>query len=172
VYVAGDGADIGGAEAAAERGRLAALDTARRLGRIDAARRDALAAPARHALSRALRGRRFLDTLFRPPDWSRLPAGDTVVCRCEEVTAQAVLDAVAIGCMGPNQAKAFLRCGMGPCQGRQCALTVQTLIARAREVPEYAVGYLRLRPPVKPVTLAEIASLPQSDAAVRAVVRG
>jgi NADPH-dependent 2,4-dienoyl-CoA reductase/sulfur reductase-like enzyme len=172
VYIAGDGAGIGGAEAAAARGRLAAFDAARRLGRIDAARRDAAAAPVRRALDRALRGRNFLDLLFRPPDWSRLPSGDTVVCRCEEVSASQVLDAVAIGCTGPNQAKAFLRCGMGPCQGRQCALTVQALIARARDLPEDAVGHLRLRPPVKPVTLAEIASLPKSEAAVKAVVRG
>jgi hypothetical protein len=34
------------------------------------------------------------------------------------------------------------------------------------------VGYYRLRPPVKPITVAELASLPQSDAARKAVVRG
>ena len=37
-----------------------------------------------------------------------------------------------LGCEGPNQMKAFLRCGMGPCQGRLCGLTVTELIAAER----------------------------------------
>ena len=38
-------------------------------------------------------------------------------------------EAAALGCPGPNQMKSFLRCGMGPCQGRLCGLTVTELIA-------------------------------------------
>jgi len=34
------------------------------------------------------------------------------------------------------------------------------------------VGYYRLRPPIKPIQLAEIAAMPQSETAVKAVVRG
>ena len=67
--------------------------------------------------------------------------------------------------------KAFLRCGMGPCQGRLCGLTVTELIANARGVTPAEVGHYRLRPPVKPVTLTELAGLPKPDAAVAAVVR-
>jgi hypothetical protein len=33
------------------------------------------------------------------------------------------------------------------------------------------VGYYRLRPPVKPITLAELAALPKSEADVAAVAR-
>jgi hypothetical protein len=67
--------------------------------------------------------------------------------------------------------KAFLRCGMGPCLGRLCGLTVTELIAAERGVAPEAVGYYRLRPPVKPITLAELANLPQTEAATGAVVR-
>ena len=67
--------------------------------------------------------------------------------------------------------KSFLRCGMGPCQGRMCGLTVTEMIAAARGVAPDAVGYYRLRAPVKPITLAELASLSHSDAAIAAVVR-
>ena len=67
--------------------------------------------------------------------------------------------------------KAFLRCGMGPCQGRFCGLTVTELIAEARGLSCAEVGHYRLRPPVKPITLAEIASLPADEAAVKAVAR-
>ena len=63
--------------------------------------------------------------------------------------------------------KSFLRCGMGPCQGRLCGLTVTELIAAERGVPPERVGYYRLRPPVKPIPLAELANLPQDEAATR-----
>jgi len=172
IAVAGDGAGIAGAEAAALRGRLAALDAAHRLGRIDRAARDREAAPDRAALARWTRGRAFLDRLYRPARQFRVPDGDVVVCRCEEVTAREVRDAVALGAAGPNQMKAFLRCGMGPCQGRLCGLTVSELIAEARSVAPAEIGYYRLRPPVKPITLGELASLPKSAAAIKAVARG
>lgn len=94
------------------------------------------------------------------------------MCRCEEVDAQDVRDAVALGCTGPNQLKSFTRCGMGPCQGRFCGLTVTEMIAAARGVSPAEVGYYRLRPPVKPITLGELAALPQDEASIRAVVRG
>ncbi|HET9415120.1 MAG TPA: FAD/NAD(P)-binding oxidoreductase, partial [Pseudolabrys sp.] len=66
---------------------------------------------------------------------------------------------------------AFLRCGMGPCQGRLCSLTITELIAEARGVSQASVGHFRSRPPVKPVTLAELAALPKNDIATRAVIR-
>lgn len=171
IAIAGDGAGIGGAEAAAQRGFLAGLDAARRLGRIDLARRDREAVPIRKALRRAERGRAFLDRLYRPRMSDRVPEGSTLACRCEEVTAQQILDTLAFGCTGPNQMKSFLRCGMGPCQGRLCGLTVTELLARARGVSPAEVGYYRLRPPIKPITLEELAGLPKTEAALKAVVR-
>jgi hypothetical protein len=77
----------------------------------------------------------------------------------------------AMGCEGPNQMKAFLRCGMGPCQGRLCGLTVTELIAVQRDTTPAEVGYYRLRPPVRPITLAELASLPISETERKAVER-
>ena len=70
---------------------------------------------------------------------------------------------IALGCLGPNQAKSYGRCGMGPCQGRYCGLTVSHVIAEARGVPVADVGYYRLRPPLKPVTLVELASMAEED---------
>jgi hypothetical protein len=67
--------------------------------------------------------------------------------------------------------KAFLRCGMGPCQGRLCGLTVTELIAQSRGVAPQAVGHYRIRPPVKPITVAELAGLPKDESALRAVTR-
>jgi len=93
------------------------------------------------------------------------------VCRCEEVTAAQIRATVELGCTGPNQMKSFLRCGMGPCQGRFCGLTVSEIIADERGVPVSAIDYYRLRFPTKPLTLGELAGLPQPEAARAAVVR-
>jgi thioredoxin reductase len=171
LWVAGDGAGVAGAQAAESGGRLAALAVVNALGRIDGVVRDREAVPHRRALAGALRGRRFIDALYRPADAFRLPDAATVVCRCEEVTAAQVIDAARAGCAGPAQAKAFLRCGMGPCQGRMCGLTVTELIARSRGVAPSDVGHFRSRFPVKPVPLAEIAGLPSTPRAEAAVVR-
>lgn len=171
IGMAGDGAGIAGALAAEHRGRLAALQAAHLLGRIDARKRDSEAVAPRDALARAVRGREFFDALYKAPDAFRRPTGDTIVCRCEEVTAAQVRETVKLGCTGPNQMKAFLRCGMGPCQGRFCGLTVAEIIAEERGVPTQEVGYYRLRFPTKPLTLGELASLPQTDDSRQAVVR-
>ena len=87
------------------------------------------------------------------------------------MTAQDVLDSVAIGATGPNQLKAYRRAGMGPCQGRLCGLTVTELMAQARGKTPAEIGHYRLRAPVKPITLAELAALPKDEAAAKAVVR-
>lgn len=157
IYIAGDGAVIGGARAAALQGRLAGLGAACAAGRLDAAARDAQAVPLRRELQGFLHIRPFLDSLYRPKDENRIPADDVIVCRCEEVTAGTLREHVALGCTGPNQAKSFNRCGMGPCQGRQCGLTVTEVIAEARDVSPAEVGYYRIRAPIKPLTLAELA---------------
>lgn len=171
IAVAGDGAGIGGAAVAEARGRLAGLAAVEAIAPERASRvpdRQVLT----QALARAQMGRAFLDVAFAPPRQFRLPVGDTIVCRCEEVTATQVVDAIGIGAVGPNQLKSFLRCGMGPCQGRLCGLTVTELIAATRGVDPAEVGYYRLRPPVKPITLAELAGMAQTEEAVKAVVRG
>jgi hypothetical protein len=168
VAVAGDGAGIAGGTAAAERGRIAAIAAVRAL-KPEATVPDPQT--VRQRLQREEMGRAFLDWLNRPAESFRQPEGDTVVCRCEEVTARQVRDTADMGCEGPNQMKAFLRCGMGPCQGRLCGLTVTELIAAQRDTTPAEVGYYRLRPPVKPITLAELASLPISETERKAVER-
>lgn len=164
VQIVGDGARIAGADAAPVAGRIAVLEAARVLGRLTAVERDRRATPLRRTLGRILRGRPFIDRLYAPHVARGTLADPVIVCRCEEVTAGAVRAAVASGASGPNQIKAFLRCGMGPCQGRFCAPTVTRLIADALDVPESEVGTFRLRPPVKPIPLIAFAAAMEEDA--------
>lgn len=159
VRIAGDGGSIAGALAAVATGDLAAIGTAHALGRISAKERDQLARKPRRLLTAQRRIRPFLDALYRPPDWITAPSGDTIVCRCEEVTARQIADMVKLGCLGPNQTKFFSRCGMGPCQGRVCGLAVAGVLARELGTSPEAVGAYRVRSPLKPVPLAAIGQL-------------
>ena len=162
LLVAGDCAHILGAQAAVDSGRLAALEAAYRLGRIDSSRRDALAMPHRASLERRRRFQTFLDLMFEPGAAVLRPSDPAVtVCRCEEVTVAEIEHVIARGCPGPNQAKAFTRCGMGPCQGRMCATAVSEIFAGRRGAGTEAgmVGHYSIRPPVKPLTVGELATL-------------
>jgi NADPH-dependent 2,4-dienoyl-CoA reductase/sulfur reductase-like enzyme len=141
VMVAGDGGGIGGA-----------------LGRRTANQRDAEAGRVRMALNRQLAPRRFLDALFPPRPASSIP-DETILCRCEEVTAGKVREAVQLGCLGANQTKAFTRTGMGACQGRVCGPAVHAVIAAARGADPAEVDPFRTRFPTKPLTLGELAAL-------------
>lgn len=158
VWIAGDGAGIGGAKAAEHAGELAALDIAGDLGRIDTAKRDRDSRTARAALRRQMAIRPLLDALYTPAASLRRPADDVIVCRCEEVSAGEIRRIAHLGCTGPNQMKAFSRCGMGPCQGRWCGTSVAELIGEVQQRRPGEIGYYRIRAPVKPVTIDELAS--------------
>ena len=146
ILIAGDGAGVGGAAAAVLSGRIAALSL---VGG------DASALHAERA--RCMAARPLLDMLFasRP----RRLDDETMVCRCEEVTAGAVRLAAGSGCLGMNQLKAYTRCGMGPCQGRICAPVAIEVLAEARGVPLPAIEPLRTRFPTKPVSVGALNSL-------------
>ncbi|PLZ02374.1 FAD/NAD(P)-binding oxidoreductase [Burkholderia sp. WAC0059] len=160
IHLAGDGAGIAGAAAAALQGERLALTLAARAGRLSAGEHAQRVRPLDRRLSRLQRIRPFLETAYRPLDEHRIPRDEVIVCRCEEIRAGTLREHVALGCLGPSQLKSFGRCGMGPCQGRQCGLTVTELMARERGVPPSEIGYFRVRAPVRPVTLGELAREP------------
>lgn len=158
ILVAGDGARVVGARAAEFGGRLAALEAMRHIGWIDGAARDRAAKADRHGFIRHISIRPFLDHLFTPSEAVLGPQGDVVVCRCEEVNAQAIRDLAGDG-LGPNQIKSFLRCGMGPCQGRLCGPVVSQIVADERGCSLEKAGYYNVRTPLKPLMLGELAAL-------------
>ena len=161
IFVAGDGMGIAGAAAASSSGRLAA-------GRIVARAKGAslFLAPIWQALKwRQTAIRPFLDHLFTPPEDWRVPQDETaVVCRCEALTKADVSAAIALGVSGPNQLKTYCRAGMGRCQGRMCSLTIQKMIHDHNGGSEDEIGYLRIRPPIRPLTVGELAALANEDA--------
>lgn len=159
IWIAGDGASIEGARAAEASGTLAALGVAHALGRINEDGRNARAKQWTHRLASERAVRPFLDALYRPPHWIGSPADDALVCRCEEVTAGRIREMARMGCAGPNQTKFFSRCGMGPCQGRLCGITVTQILAEVRNESPQSIGAYRVRAPIKPIPLHSLASM-------------
>ena len=160
ILIAGDGDGIAGARSAEHAGRIAAFQVLHALGRIDAVDRDRAALQDREWMIDDLRIRPFLESLFRvSEDLLRVPDDSTLVCRCEEVSAGAIRAAVVDGHRDSNQVKFLTRCGMGPCQGRQCSDAVSHIVAGATGARIDEVGWFRVRPPLKPLTLGELATL-------------
>ncbi|KTB73101.1 MULTISPECIES: NAD(P)/FAD-dependent oxidoreductase [Pseudomonas] len=149
VYLAGDGAGIMGADAAEMAGELAALGLLQDSGvTVDAVRISDL----QTALQRIERFRHGLETAFPfPEDWAANVADDTLVCRCEEVSAGDIRTTVQDGHWEINRVKAMCRVGMGRCQGRMCGLAAAEIIARESGRPVEQVGRLRGQAPIKPL---------------------
>jgi len=159
IFVAGDGAGIGGAKVAKLRGELAALRIAVKLGRKRESDGETEARGIRERLAKELAARPFLDAMFKPRREIFAPTDQTIVCRCEELTAAQIRAVSRVGHPGPNQVKAATRAGMGPCQGRQCGYTVARLIGDTQGRSPSDVGFYHIRPPLKPVTLGELAAI-------------
>ena len=160
VAVAGDSGIVAGALTSEASGHLAALESAYQLGKISLKQRDAAAHPFRKEINHHKAVRPFLEHLYRPNPKILVPQDDSIlVCRCEEVTAGFVRQAVKFGALDLNRVKAYTRCGMGQCQGRMCELTVAEIIAEAQGKLPREVGCFRSRPPLKPITLGQLAGV-------------
>ena len=155
VYLAGDGAGIGGAHLAEIAGERAALAMLADSGvPVDAARLRRLA----RRQERLARFRRGLDQAFALPAAAGAGCDDAVmVCRCEEVRAGVLRSAAQQYAIDDlNRLKALTRIGMGLCQGRMCQAGAAELLADCRRIPVAQVGRLRGQAPVKPLDMASL----------------
>ncbi|KUL55526.1 FAD/NAD(P)-binding oxidoreductase [Streptomyces sp. NRRL F-4489] len=135
IWAAGETGGIGGAQLAHAEGEMAGIAIAARL----AGHR----APAGSGRVRALRRRRdrmrafasVMAAVHAPgAGWSRWLDDTTDVCRCEEVSAGRIREAVAdLGARDARTVKLLTRAGMGWCQGRICGAAVACLAAEGRE---------------------------------------
>ncbi|MFC7892215.1 NAD(P)/FAD-dependent oxidoreductase [Streptomyces sp. NPDC057381] len=157
LYAAGEVCGVGGARLSLAEGRLAAESVLADGGAAPVLGRKRLA-----AVRATVNGQRaFARAMGRahpiPRAWSRWLTDDTVVCRCEEVTAGAVRAARADGeARDHRQVKQLTRAGMGWCQGRICGPAVHCLVAprQAYTPTERLIA--------TPVTLGALADLDQA----------
>ena len=149
IYLAGDGLRILGADGAEVAGRLAASACLADMGLP-------YPNPARD-LRRLARYERFARALARAFPW---PAGmvrsvpdETMVCRCEGISAGDLRESVGYAGGEANRVKSMVRVGMGRCQGRFCQLAGAELIAERAKIPVCEVGRLREQAPVRPLPI-------------------
>ncbi|GAA0793383.1 4Fe-4S dicluster domain-containing protein [Clostridium sp. AF19-22AC] len=83
---------------------------------------------------------------------------DVIVCRCEEITAGEVRDAIRNKkATTVTEVKRRCRAGMGLCQGRTCGKLVSRILAEELgSAPDTLTGSTD-RPPVRPTTFGELA---------------
>jgi len=127
IWVAGEATGIGGADLALAEGAIAGLSAAG--SRIPA----------------GLRWKRFTKRLFAKALQRSYPVGrgwqewlrdETVICRCEEVCSQEIIESVQeLGAEDARTSKLFTRAGMGLCQGRICSRNVSDLVAGTTKCP-------------------------------------
>ncbi|MEU5539598.1 NAD(P)/FAD-dependent oxidoreductase [Streptomyces sp. NPDC020362] len=155
VWAAGETTGIGGAALALAEGHIAGRSIAARLqGTAPDPRQWAAAAGRRTRLREFFAA---LDAVYVPPtDWPDRITDDTVVCRCEEVTAGQVRTAAGtLGAGDLRTVKLLTRAGMGWCQGRMCGPAVAGLAGCP-----FTPGR---RPFARPVPLGVLAGLPEEE---------
>ena len=153
VFLAGDGAGLGGARAAQAEGEIAGRAAAAELGF-----RAGSSAAAQRSLARHRRFQAALWQIFTPGGEPPAPPPGTVLCRCEGITFGAVVEARAQGEAEGGAAtlpeiKRRTRLGMGPCQGRYCLASVRRLCGALIEGDAP-----RSRPPARPVSAGALAA--------------
>jgi NADPH-dependent 2,4-dienoyl-CoA reductase/sulfur reductase-like enzyme len=134
VYSAGEATGIGGLELSLVEGEIAGYAAG---GKLEAARGLFVARKSHRQFAAALESAFALRAELRD-----LPAADTLVCRCEDVTLERVR-----ACRNWREAKLHTRCGMGPCQGRICGGAVEFLLGWRSE---------SVRPPVLPARVGSM----------------
>ncbi len=161
LFVAGEVTGVAGADAALEKGRVAAAGILRALGRIDDRQAGELAAPVRRRLAGIERFARVLHALARPPQHlaDATMTDEAILCRCESIRrgefARQLRENPHV--VSSDAAKLLTRVGMGLCQGRMCGDNAARTLARMRGLSAADVGPFQAQAPVKPVLLGMLA---------------
>lgn len=153
VFVAGEAGGIGGAQLAMAQGALAGTAAARHCGYQ--AHDPAAGAWRRHFFRHQSFQRRLWAAFSSPLAPLAGVTPETVICRCEDVTAGEIT--ACLDETGPDlgAVKRQTRAGMGRCQGRYCAASLRHLLAGNAAGSPFDLPAPQI--PIKPVPLAAIA---------------
>lgn len=81
---------------------------------------------------------------------------DVMICRCNEVTAGEIYDAIEEGAHSITGVKRRTCAGMGLCQGRTCRKLVSRMIAEKTGMNMADIEEGTPRPPVRPLQLGAL----------------
>lgn len=79
---------------------------------------------------------------------------EVLICRCQEVTEQEILDAIHDGATTVDGVKRRTRACMGLCQGKTCGRLVQRIVAQETGKDPAEVLSQKSRMPVRPVKIS------------------
>ena len=82
----------------------------------------------------------------------------TIICRCEDITEEDVINAIDQGYTDIEELRKKLRIGMGPCQGRVCISLVAKILEKKTGKKVSNIHLPTSRPPEIPVSLGTLAS--------------
>jgi bacterioferritin-associated ferredoxin len=88
---------------------------------------------------------------------------EVIVCFCEDITEDQIVDAIRQGFTRPVDIKNHLRPGMGPCQGRGCASQIMRLIRRVTGQSPESILPLSARPPITPVPIGVLGKIRKQE---------
>ncbi|MCK4765001.1 MAG: FAD-dependent oxidoreductase [Candidatus Aminicenantes bacterium] len=158
IFAAGEITGVGGALKSITEGRMAAFAILKRLGKISGEEYSAKSKSLLRQRRRHLKFGEYFNLLYSIPGEMFLDIpGETVVCRCEDVTMDDIRKAVKHGYASPGSLKVAVRTGMGNCQGRICGPNVFEIISALTGEPQRQVGRFSVRPPIKPVSIGSLA---------------
>ncbi len=158
IFVAGDAAGPCAQEVAIAEGRLAGLAAATSIGigdlrEVDLARIKLTAlAPSRLVASSC-------DVAT-----ARLVDHAAIICRCENVGAYQIREAISYGARSINDVKRRTCAGMGHCQGVECMAPIADLLHEDGQIPYAAIEPMTARPPIRSISLGQLAALDQKPA--------
>jgi len=157
IYAVGETAGVGGAKAALIQGQIAGLAVALELGNLDKDEFARRYIPLNKQLQPLKRFGSMLNTLFRPlPALNNIITDETIICRCEQVRAGEIRQAIRSGAHTLSDLKNWLPVGQGHCQGRTCGPVLAGLISSENGLPMGKIGHFRPRPPLKPIPLGAL----------------
>jgi thioredoxin reductase/bacterioferritin-associated ferredoxin len=129
IFVAGDGVQVKGYEAAVNEGKLAGIEVAHQLGKVTQKDANQWIGSLDKKLKKMEAFGKILDRLSTPgPGLLEMVPDTTTVCRCEEVTLGEIRKAVGDGAASINDIKRRTRLGMGHCQGKFCGQVINELL--------------------------------------------
>ncbi|MDR1058215.1 MAG: (2Fe-2S)-binding protein [Treponema sp.] len=87
---------------------------------------------------------------------------EVYICRCEEVTRERILAAIADGAATVKGIKLRTEAGMGLCQGRTCRRIISQMLAQSGARPLADLYPPRIRTPVRTAKINEYIN-PEDD---------
>lgn len=161
IYAIGETAGVGGAKTALIQGLIAGLAVALELKRLDKDEFARRYIPLNKQLQPLKRFGSMLNTQFRPPPaLDNLITDETILCRCEQVHAGEIRQAIRHGACTLNDLKNWLPVGQGHCQGKTCGPVLSRLINSETGISASKIGQFRPRPPLKPIPLGALGNIP------------